>query len=132
MDDLVPAWAGLILVWVECLVFWFVCRAQARPGATRNAWSGIRIKAALASDAAWIAGHQAAVPMANWACLTLLPLSVLAIGLYGFAPLVVTMAEWSLLLVGLGWILAATRAAAQAAQAAEQRSGRGPAQAGTG
>lgn len=116
MTDAFMAYTGLALTWVECLVFLGACWVGSRPGATRNRWVGIRVEATMASDRAWVAGHHAALPKATMACIALLPPSLIAIFFVREATSLITLIEWACAAVGLAWILAATRAAAQAAR----------------
>lgn len=116
MTDPSMAYAGLILTWVECLVFLAICWVGSRPGATRNSWSGIRIEATMTSDLAWAAGHRAAMPKALMACIALLPTSLLVIFFVGRAALLITILEWAFSLAGVIWILFATVSASRAAK----------------
>ena len=110
------ACSGLVLTWVECLVFLAVCWVGLRPGATRNAWVGLRIGATMDSDLAWAKGHRAALPKALMACILVLPASLIAILFVNHVVLLVTIFEWVCVVAGLIWLLGATAGASRAAR----------------
>lgn len=63
MIAVAPPLFGVVLVSVVCIA---TTRAAASGSLGRNGGAGIRTKKTLASDAAWVAGHQAALPIIQW------------------------------------------------------------------
>lgn len=82
-----PITPGLIIMLVGVLTIPAVgipyIRMGARGELARNSWSGIRTKHTKISDAAWQAGHAAALPLASttmWIALITIVLAI-AVGL---------------------------------------------------
>lgn len=114
--DAFTAFAGLGLHLVIWLSFGLTSFIGSRPGATRNAWAGIRIAPTMKSDQAWTAGHKAAMYHVRLGVLSLVPPAVIVIFLVGSAPQVVGWLEWALAVAAFVWMLVATRSAAHAAE----------------
>lgn len=105
----------------------FVSRSAARGNLPRNHSVGIRTRATLASDEAWLAGHKAAGPRMRIGAIGAVALSALACasGLVNLAGVEEGVAN---IIVGAGimvsatwlisWMLAATKTANRAAQSA--------------
>ena len=114
--DAFTASMGLVLTVVIWLCFGLTSYIGSRPGATRNAWAGIRIASTMKSDEAWRAGHQAAMYHVRLGVLSCVPPAVIFIFLVGSAPQVVGLLEWALAVATFVWMLGATRSAAHAAE----------------
>ena len=56
--------AGAMLILTGTGAVWGTAAAAASSKLGRNGWAGIRIGSTGTSDAAWLAGHQAALPTA--------------------------------------------------------------------
>lgn len=63
MIAVAPPLFGVVLVPVVCIA---ITQAAASGSIGRHGGAGIRTKKTLASDAAWVAGHQAALPIIQW------------------------------------------------------------------
>jgi hypothetical protein len=103
----------IVTMW---LMLWSMSRAESQAGARPNRWYGIRSRATMASDQAWIAAHRASLPVMKTIGHVVLPLTgiVLAIAVadaraafWGESVLAVGAAIW----MGVGSMRAASRAA---------------------
>lgn len=63
MTIVIPPLFGVILVAVVCIA---VTQSAASGSLTRNGGAGIRTRKTQVSDAAWLAGHRAALPIVKW------------------------------------------------------------------
>ena len=114
--DAFTASMGLVLTVVLWLSAGVTTYIGSRPGATRNAWAGIRVASTMKSDEAWRAGHQAAISHVRMGALSCVPPAVIFIFLVGTAPQVVGLLEWALAVATFVWMLVAIRSAAHAAE----------------
>jgi len=101
--------AGASLVLVGTGAVWGITAAAASGRLPRNAWAGIRIGSTGASDAAWVAGHRAALPLSR-----MTGIACLLIGSAMIVDGIVTHDDegsllfWILFAVGYGGVLVAT------------------------
>ncbi len=84
----IPASIGLLLV---SIVVWVVTDFAAKGKIARNIAAGIRIAATLSSDEAWLAGHQAALPLAKWTGIIGSALSFIILFAGGFTEILPTL-----------------------------------------
>lgn len=63
MTVVLPPLFGVILVAVVCIA---MTHSAASGTLSRNGSAGIRTRKTQASDAAWLAGHRAALPIVKW------------------------------------------------------------------
>jgi hypothetical protein len=94
-----------------------VARLAAAGRIARNAFVGIRLPSTMASDAAWHAGHRAAVAPACWSLAVLLLADVAALLLRarGVSTDALTVALVVPLLLAIVWIVVASSRSASAA-----------------
>jgi hypothetical protein len=119
MDEDVPLLAALALALLQCVVGATVSLSTRRAAdgrLARNPLVGIRTASTMRSDAAWRAGHAAAVPLAD--------LGGTAFALGGLLALVLRTTAFPAallggVLVGTVLLLAAARRAVRAAAAAD-------------
>lgn len=105
---------GLVLLLVGLLLCWMALRS-AKGSLKRNPWAGIRIPSTMASEAAWDAGHRAAV----------LPMMVAGVGPAAVGALLLTRPSGgtALTVIALssfwlvGWLVVATVLASRSARA---------------
>ncbi|MFT2708353.1 SdpI family protein [Clavibacter zhangzhiyongii] len=107
---LLLAVAALLVLGTTQLAAWGVLR--------RNGWIGIRTRPLLASDAAWRAGHRAALPALRGTCLPVAIGGV--IGSVAAGAGMNSVASWGalLLVAGIAW---GTFRAGRAARAVTRR-----------
>jgi hypothetical protein len=110
------AWTGLVLLFLDWVLFGVTCWVGSKKSSRRNAWAGIRIPSVMSSDAAWVAGHAAAMPHVRQSGIALLPVGIVMICFAGTHPIASAIAECLLFLVGLVWMFVATAAASRAAK----------------
>ncbi|WP_075727830.1 hypothetical protein [Corynebacterium aquilae] len=117
MDSILPI-IVLLALGVPALVVQAITKSAAQGRTGRNAVAGIRIKPVTDSDEAWIAGHQAALPIINALTLAQIVLVVVSIVFFfmGKEQVVSTMLLIiPVVLLGFtAWATVKARAAAQA------------------
>ncbi len=112
--------AGAMLILTGTGAVWGTAAAAASSKLGRNGWAGIRIGSTGTSDAAWLAGHQAALPTARATGI-----ASLILGMAMIIDGVITRDDegsilfWILFILGYGGVLIATiTMAIQASRAA--------------
>ncbi|MCC5671419.1 SdpI family protein [Kocuria rhizophila] len=85
-DSSAGALIGIVMSVVVLGVLFMVTRMGASGEMGRNGAVGIRIKATKRSDAAWRAGHAAALPVARTVCLVILVLDLVCLVLLFLGP----------------------------------------------
>ena len=112
--------AGAMLILTGTGAVWGTAAAAASSKLGRNGWAGIRIGSTGTSDAAWLAGHQAALPTASATGI-----ASLILGMAMIIDGVITRDDegsilfWILFILGYGGVLIATiTMAIQASRAA--------------
>ncbi|WP_431695963.1 SdpI family protein [Kocuria rhizophila] len=119
-ESSIGALISIVSSLVVIAILYGVTRAGATGGMGRNSAVGIRTRATKRSDAAWQAGHAAALPVVRILCLALLVLDVGCGALVLLGPTV--LVPWLGLIPAAGIVVAAvitSRAAAQGADAAQ-------------
>ncbi|MDR2896143.1 MAG: SdpI family protein [Propionibacteriaceae bacterium] len=106
----------IILVMVGAL--WLTCALAAKQRLGANPWAGIRLPSTMRSDAAWMAGHRAALALCHSFGPWLIGLSIIAMLSIAAWPLVTAIAEAVILALTIIWFIMAIRAAIHAAQQA--------------
>lgn len=106
--------AGLLLGPVVTAVMAGIARAAATGRIRRNQLIGIRLPSTMASDAAWHAGHRAAVGPACWSLVVLLgaDLGAVLLRAMGSSSESLTLGLIALMLIAIAWVaVAANRSA---------------------
>ena len=85
-ESSIGALIGIASSLLVIAVLYGVTRAGATGGMGRNGAVGIRTRATKRSDAAWRAGHAAALPVARTACLAILVLDLVCLALLFLGP----------------------------------------------
>jgi hypothetical protein len=117
--------AGGLLVLTGTGAVWGTTAAAASGRLRRNAWAGIRLGSTGVSDAAWLAGHQAALPTGR-----VTGLASLVLGMTMTIDGAITRNNegsilfWVLFVVGYGGLLIATIVMAVQASRAARATGK--------
>ena len=85
-DDMVGALFSALTTPVVLLVLFAVTRMGAEGDMGRNSAVGIRLRATQRSDAAWRAGHAAALPVVKVSCVVVLALDLVCLALLFLGP----------------------------------------------
>lgn len=110
-------WVALLIGPVVTGLMAGISRAAGTGRIERNGAVGIRLPSTMASDAAWQAGHRAAVAPAGWSFAVLVGLDVVAALLrsHGVPSEPITIALVAAVLLAIVWVGIAANSAAQAA-----------------
>ena len=111
---------GIVMSVVVLGILFVVTRMGASGEMGRNGAVGIRTKATKRSDAAWRAGHAAALPVVRTACLAILILDLVCLALVflgpaGLVPWLGVIPSVAILVAAVPLVLAARKGAGGAA-----------------